>query len=99
MIELEENLKELNDLALKVKELKDSMNLDSLINEASKLEEETLKDGFWNDQENSSKVNQSLNRINKKINAFKSLNTNLENLLEMNIIHSQRIGNHMKKIY
>ena len=84
MIELEENLKELNDLALKVKELKDSMNLDSLINEASKLEEETLKDGFWNDQENSSKVNQSLNRINKKINAFKSLNTNLENLLEMN---------------
>ena len=84
MIELEENLKELNDLALKVKELKDSMNLESLIDEASKLEEETLKDGFWNDQAKSSKVNQSLNRINKKINAFKSLNTNLENLLEMN---------------
>ena len=83
MLELEENLKELNELAEKVKELKESMNIDSLILEAKKLEEETLKDGFWNNQENSTKVNQQLNKLNKKINSFKEIKSKLNNLLEM----------------
>ncbi len=84
MIELEENLRELNELKARIDELKDSMNIDKLNIEVEALESETLKDGFWNDIENSSKVNQKLNKLRKKISSFKTISSNFQNLIEMN---------------
>ena len=56
MLELEENLKFLNELKNKLEEIKDSMKIESLKHELKELEKKSLEENFWNDQENSSLV-------------------------------------------
>ena len=73
MFELEENLRLLNELKKQLEQIKDSMKIDSLEKELSSLEQESLKEDFWNDQENSSKVFSKIKILQKKITSFKNL--------------------------
>lgn len=84
MLELEENFKFLNELQNKLEEIKDSMKIESLKFELSKLEKESLSENFWNNQENSSLVFSKIKKLQKKIRLYENLKSDLTNLIEMN---------------
>lgn len=84
MFELEENLRLLNELKIKLEQIKDSMKIDLLKKELQQLEKESLKEDFWSNQENSSKVFSKIKTLQKKVNSYESLVSELNNLIEMN---------------
>ena len=84
MIELEENLRFLNELKIKLNQIKDSMKIDSLKKQLKELEEESTKDGFWNDQENSSKVFAKIKSLQRKLNSYEKIESEIFNLFDMN---------------
>ena len=84
MLELEENLKFLNKLDNKLKEIKASMKIETLKLELKNLENESLEKDFWNNQENSSLVFSKIKRLQKKIGLYENLESDLINLIEMN---------------
>ena len=84
MIELEENQRFLNELKDKLNQIKDSMNIDILKEELLKLEEESAKEDFWNDQANSSKVFAKIKSLQRKLGSFEKISSELINLKELN---------------
>ena len=97
MFELEENLRFLNELKLKLEQIRESMKIDSLKIELHSLEQESLKEDFWNDQENSSKVFAKIKVLQKKINSYESLFLEINNLIEMNGLLSIEPDNDLLK--
>ena len=73
MLELEENLSVLKELSEKIKFIRESMKIDSLISELKKLEEESMQDGFWDDINHSNKVFSKINSLKRKIQSCTSL--------------------------
>ena len=59
-------------------------DLNSLKNSIEKLENETMQDGFWNDDKNSSNVLQKLKNVKNKYNNFNNIKSEIDNLIEMN---------------
>ncbi len=59
-------------------------DLPKIENELKKLEEETVKDGFWNNQKNSGKVLQQIKSLKGKLNKYNNIKSNLDNLIELN---------------
>ena len=59
-------------------------DLNSLKNSIEKLENETMQDGFWNDNKNSSNVLQKLKNVKNKYNNFNNIKSEIDNLIEMN---------------
>ncbi len=51
--------------------------------ELKELESKTTENDFWNDTDNSSKVLKQINSLKSKVEVFKKLNNELNNLLEM----------------
>ena len=51
--------------------------------ELKELENKTTENDFWNDTDNSSKVLKQINSLKSKVEGFKKLNNELNNLLEM----------------
>ena len=51
--------------------------------ELKELESKTTENDFWNDTDNSSKVLKKINSLKSKVEGFKKLNNELNNLLEM----------------
>ena len=51
--------------------------------ELKELESKTTENNFWNDTDNSSKVLKQINSLKSKVEGFKKLNNELNNLLEM----------------
>ena len=84
MLELEENLRILNELIEKLNSLRDTLNISSLEKEKAELTKETEKEGFWDDSENSNKIFARLKRVNRKLDSFYEIKKELENLIEMN---------------
>ena len=84
MLELEENLHILNDLIEKLNSLRETLNISTLEKEKEELTSETEKDRFWEDKENSNKIFAKLKRINRKLDSFYEIKSELENLIEMN---------------
>ncbi len=97
MIELEENQRDLNEISEKFKQIKDSMKINELENELKKLEEESLKEDFWNDQAHSSKVFAKIKTLQRKINSSKKLEEELNNLFEMNELLNIETDNDLVK--
>ena len=83
MLEIEENLKLLQELKLKLDNLEESLSISSLKQTLNELKKETEREDFWNDRENSNKVFSKIKKIEKKINTYESILSNLENLIEM----------------
>ena len=84
MLELEENLRILNSLIEKLNNLSETLAISVLENEANKLKEQTLEEGFWNDLENANKIFAKLKSVERKLNSFKELEKELDNLIQMN---------------
>ena len=84
MLELEENIKYLNNLKIKLLEIAKSIKIGDLKEEVSSLEKETLSNDFWNDIEKSNIVFSKLKKLQKKIKTFETLEKELYNLIEMN---------------
>lgn len=59
-------------------------DLSKIENELKRLEEETVKDGFWNNQKNSGKVLQQIKSLKGKLNKYNNIKSNLDNLIELN---------------
>jgi peptide chain release factor 2 len=56
----------------------------SIINEIKELEKASNKEGFWNDLKNSNYIITKLKKLQKKLNNFKSLEDEIENLISLN---------------
>ena len=59
-------------------------DLPKIEKELKELENETMKDGFWNDSKNSSVILQKIKYLKGKYNKFNKLKSDLNNLLEFN---------------
>lgn len=84
MLELEENKRFLNNLKIKLESINESMKIDSLNAILENLKAESMKENFWQDTENSSKVYSQIKTLEKKVNTYQALKDELSNLLEMN---------------
>ncbi len=63
-----------------INEMEDSLGIEKLISEIKDLEEETAKEGFWDDLENSQKVLQKTKQLKAKVDAFNSLKGEWEDM-------------------
>ena len=63
LIEFEDYKNKLSALLPKLEALGESLQLDDARNEVEKLEEESAQEGFWNDTENSQKVQKRISAL------------------------------------
>lgn len=84
MIELEENKRFLLELKNRLNDLESSLNIINLKEELSKLETQTLQEGFWDDSQTSSKIYSKMSSIQKKIRIYNNAKEELENLIDLN---------------
>ena len=84
IIDISEYKAKLNQYEEKINELQKTLNIKDKITELEKLEEETLKENFWNDEKNSSKILAKIKQ-NKSIiddyNRLKKLHSDCESLV------------------
>ncbi len=80
MEEIQGKLKELKERFSKVSE---QINRDELRTEIRELEAETMKEGFWNDHQNSQSVTRSLSTKQKDLATVENLESRINNALEM----------------
>ena len=85
MINLEENRKELQNLALRFTELEKTIGkAEELEKKLKKLEEKTLAKGFWNDTKNSNSILREIKEVKAKYTDIINIKSNINNLTEMN---------------
>lgn len=100
MLELEENLKLLRELKIKLKEVKESMKITFLKENLAELEKISLQDNFWEDAENSSQIFTKIKALQKKINTYENTSKELENLVELNeLLQSEYDGELLKDLF
>ena len=88
LLELEENTRLLNTLKQKIKAV-NLFDITKLKTELANLEEETLKEGFWNDSKNSGIVLQKSKTIKNKIDKYTKISNEINNLIEMSELLSE----------
>ena len=64
-------------------ELADVLNIENAKKRVAELGEETAKEGFWDDLENSQNVLKEQKSLERKIEKFKQLNDSLEDLITL----------------
>ena len=97
MLELEENLRLLNELKIKLDSIKESMKIDLLKKELKELEAKSLVPNFWEDAENSSKIFSRIKTLQKKINLYEDILSEINNLIEMNKLLKTEMDNELLK--
>ena len=78
IIALEEAKRRLSALAQPVKQLKESLRIDAITEEAKELEAKTYAPDFWEDQEKSGKTLQQLKRLKDTIEEYETLVSHFE---------------------
>ncbi len=86
IIALEEAKYQLIEYREKIEELGSALRIDELKSKVATLEEQTYAEDFWNDQENSSKVLQTVKQLKDKIEAYENLATRLEDAIALSEI-------------
>jgi len=84
MLELEENKHKLITLKEKINSIEEALKVSSLEAEVKELEAKTSEPNFWEDQQNSSAVLTKMKRIQNKVEKFKKLQSEYENLESLN---------------
>jgi len=84
MLGLEENKHKLITLKEKIYSIEEALNIKSLETEIKELEAKTAEAGFWDDQQNSSAVLTKMKRLQNKVEKFKKLQAEFENLESLN---------------
>ena len=82
-IALEEYKNKLNNLRPALDDLGGALHLDEARNEVEKLEEESAQDGFWNDTENSQRVQKRIKTLKHKLERYAKLTGAWEDMLTM----------------
>lgn len=80
MEEIQEKLKDLKERYFKIKAQIDS---DALHREIRELEAQTMKEGFWSDQNQASAVSRQLSAKQKTVQTLEELETRIQNALEI----------------
>jgi peptide chain release factor 2 len=89
MLDLDENLRTLNELKSKLQILEDTIKISNLREELKKLQDESSNENFWQDAQKSSIVYSKIKVIQKKIENFQNIQEELENLIELNSLLSE----------
>ena len=84
MLELEENKYKLQELKEKVNSIKDALNVTKIQADIKELEAKTAEPNFWDDQQNSSTVLTKMKRLQNKLEKFKKIEAEYENLEGLN---------------
>ena len=74
MLQFEELRLELNGYEDKLVDLAEALGLKKMVAEVTELEEESAKDGFWDDIQKSQKITQYMAGLKNKIQAYVDLN-------------------------
>ena len=82
-IAFEEYKNKLNNLRPALDDLGSALHLDEARNEVEKLEEESAQDGFWNDTENSQRVQKRIKTLQHKLDRYAKLSGAWEDMLTM----------------
>ena len=82
-IAFEEYKNKLNNLRPALDDLGGALHLDEARNEVEKLEEESAQDGFWNDTENSQRVQKRIKTLKHKLERYAKLTGAWEDMLTM----------------
>ena len=82
-IAFEEYKNKLNNLRPALDDLGGALHLDEARNEVEKLEEESAQDGFWNDTENSQRVQKRIKTLQHKLDRYAKLSGAWEDMLTM----------------
>ena len=82
-IAFEEYKNKLNNLRPALDDLGGALHLDEARNEVEKLEEESAQDGFWNDTENSQRVQKRIKTLKHKLERYARLSGAWEDMLTM----------------
>ncbi len=80
LIEYDVYKQKLRDLEPELQKLGQALDIDSVRQEAARLEDETAQDGFWNDLERSQKVQTRLKQLQNKLGHFQKLMGSWEDL-------------------
>ena len=81
LIQFEEYKNKLAGMRQPLEELGAALKLDQARNEVEKLEEESAQEGFWNDTENSQRVQKRISALKNKIEKYDRLNTQYDDML------------------
>ncbi len=81
MLQFEELRLALTDYEEKLKQLGEALGIEKMNAEASDLEKQTEADGFWNDVENSQKVQQRITQLRNKIKSYENLSAEYDDSL------------------
>ena len=73
MLQYEELRLSLLDYSDKLKQLGEALGIEQMNSEVSGLEKQTEAEGFWNDVENSQKIQQRITKLKNKIKAYEGL--------------------------
>ncbi|MFR5874894.1 MAG: peptide chain release factor 2 [Eubacterium sp.] len=83
MIEYEELKQRLVQSEKPIENLKEALNIDTLVKEIAELEEISAKPDFWDDMENSQKTMQKIGSLKSKVQSYESLKNDYEDALVM----------------
>ena len=92
MIILDELRVEMVGYRKEMEELADVLDIKGAKKRIAELNEETAKDGFWDDLENSQKVLQETKTLEKKIEKFNRLNESLEDIITLIELSIEEVG-------
>lgn len=80
---MEEIKNQLADLKTRFEKISQQFDTSKLQTEISDLEQQTLQEGFWSDQENAKKVSKQLSDKQKELETLNTLKQRLDNALEL----------------
>ena len=83
MIQFEELKLELLSYSDKLKDLREALGLDKVLAEIAELEAQTATEGFWNDIDNSQKVQRRIAQLKNKVGAYEALKGHFDDTLIM----------------
>ena len=78
MVQFEELRLSLLDYKDKLVQLGEALGIESLKKEIEELEAKTAEDGFWNDLENSQKIQTRISQLKNKVKAYENLNSQFD---------------------
>lgn len=84
MIELEENKHKLKSLREKLTSLGEALGVSKLEGEIKELEAKTAEPNFWEDNQKSGEILTKMKRLQNKLENFQKIESNLENLENLN---------------
>ena len=83
MIELEENLRLVNNLKTKLIDLGNSLDINKLEIQLQYLESQTIEEGFWNDNKKSTKILSEIKQLKSKCIKYRKLEKQISEILEL----------------